>query len=182
MNRDFLIATGIISIFVFSSCETSSSSSPELKSNVTLQQKNGSKAEGLLTVVDLPNGGVHISGKVTGLEPNSSHGFHIHEKGDCSDPAAMNAGGHFNPDKEHVHGSSITNGKYAHQHAGDLGNIKANESGVAMIELHVEQLTLNKDNKYSISGKAFVIHADSDDEKTNPAGNSGKRILCGVIK
>ena len=182
MNRKIVFVSAIMTTaFLISSCETSKVDS--LKQDVTLIPKSGSKAEAMLSVVELSGGGIQITGKVTGLEPNSVHGFHIHEKGNCSDPAAMNAGGHFNPDKEHVHGTSIAAGKYEHQHAGDLGNIKANPSGVVMIDITVKSpLTLNKDSKYTVSGKAFVIHADPDDEKTAPAGNAGKRILCGVIK
>lgn len=179
MNPSLFSVFGIMVSYLFVSCESLKSYPKE---EVTLQPKSGSKAQALLKIRELSAGGIQITGRVSGLEPNSIHGFHIHEKGDCSDPSAINAGGHFNPDREHVHGESILNKKYEHQHAGDLGNIIANANGLAVIDITVKSpLTLYKDSKYSILGKSFVIHADPDDEKSAPAGNAGKRILCGVI-
>ena len=181
MSKKLFFVPGIIFAFAFISCQSSGSGKKE---EVVLQPRSNSKATGTLTVSDMQGGGIRIVGKVTGLTPNSTHGFHIHEKGDCSDAEAMNAGGHFNPDKDHVHGASVANEPYAHQHAGDLGNIKANDSGIANIDLTIKspELTLEKGTKYSLAGKAFIIHASLDDEKSAPAGNAGKRILCGVIE
>lgn len=183
MNKKLFLVSALIFAFTFVSC-ISSNTKNEKKEEVILQSKSNSKAAGTLTVSELSDGGIRIVGKIVGLAPNSVHGFHVHEKGNCSDAEAMNAGGHFNPDKEHVHGASIANEAYIRQHAGDLGNMKANASGVANIDLTLKfpKFTLESGDKYSIIGKAFVIHANPDDEKSSPAGNSGKRILCGVIQ
>lgn len=171
-----------ISVLFFASCETSKNTNQQ-RYQINLLPKNDTKASGQIVVETLQQNKIHISGKITGLSPNSVHGFHIHEKGDCSDSAAMNAGGHFNPDSHHQHGESIASTEYKHQHAGDLGNIKANANGIALIDVNIEKpINLIPDDKFSILGKSIIIHADEDDEKTAPAGNAGKRILCGVIK
>lgn len=82
-----------------------------------------------------------------------------------------------------MHGQSIVKHSYDKQHAGDLGNIISNKSGVAEVDLKIisPKLTLMKGEKYSLNERSLVIHADKDDEKSPPAGNAGKRILCGVI-
>lgn len=185
MSIKLFFIPGIIFTFSVMSCQTSNNSSGnKKKQNVVLVPKSGSNASGTLTVSELPEGGIHISGKVIGLSLNNLHGFHIHEKGNCSDAEALNAGGHFNPDKNHVHGASIVNEPYSLQHAGDLGNIRSNNLGIANIDITIKvpKLTLESGDENSISGKSFVVHANKDDEKTSPAGNAGKRILCGVIE
>ncbi|APJ03697.1 superoxide dismutase family protein [Silvanigrella aquatica] len=181
MSKNILSSTGIIFSLIMTSCL---SSSYKTEKNVVFQPKNNSKASGSIKVAEFSDGGVHITGKISNLEPNKLHGFHIHEKGNCSDAAAMNAGAHYNPDSDHVHGTSVANESYESQHAGDLGNIKSNENGIALIDLTVTspEFTLEKEgSKYSLMGKSFVVHADQDDEKSAPAGNAGKRILCGVV-
>jgi superoxide dismutase, Cu-Zn family len=112
---------------------------------------------------------------VDGLEPNTKHGFHIHEKGDLSDPDLKSAGGHFNPTHE-VHGGPGS----MHHHAGDLGNLVADDKGHAHLEGMVMHVSFSGDT--SILGRSVIIHAKGDDEKSNPAGNSGARIAGGVIK
>lgn len=114
--------------------------------------------------------GLQIKGEVKGLTPGL-HGFHIHEFGDLSDPQGKSAGGHFNPEGKE-HGGPDTD----HRHAGDLGNIKADEAGVAIVDMNVAGLKL-----HSILGRSFVVHADADDLKSQPAGNSGDRVAVGVI-
>jgi len=118
--------------------------------------------------------GVRIDGEVTGLKPGS-HGFHIHEKGDCSAPDAASAGGHFNPTKM-PHGSPSS----AERHLGDFGNIEANSSGVARFSRVDRSATLEGAN--TILGHAVIVHADPDDLKSQPAGNAGKRVACGIIE
>jgi Cu-Zn family superoxide dismutase len=114
---------------------------------------------------------------IDGLAPNTEHGFHIHDKGDLSDPDLKGAGGHFNPTKD-KHGGPMTE----HHHAGDLGNLKADDKGHAHLEGTVMHATLGGDAATSIVGRSVIIHAKVDDEKTDPAGNSGARIAGGVIK
>jgi Cu-Zn family superoxide dismutase len=123
------------------------------------------------SVVD---GKVHVKGAVSGLKPNSEHGFHIHEKGDCSAPDASSAGGHFNP-----HSMNHGGPEAAIRHVGDFGNIEADDSGKASYSKSFSNLTF--DGPASIIGRAVIIHANPDDLTTQPTGNAGGRVACGVI-
>jgi Cu-Zn family superoxide dismutase len=118
--------------------------------------------------------GVHIHGTVTGLDPNSTHAMHIHEFGDASAPDGMSAGGHYNPE-HHMHGAPGS----AEHHAGDLGNITADATGTATIDLMVDGLSIAGD-KDPILGRAVVIHAKTDDF-SQPVGNAGGRLGVAVI-
>jgi Cu-Zn family superoxide dismutase len=121
--------------------------------------------------------GVHITGSIQGLKPNAEFGFHVHEKGDCSAPDGSSAGGHFNPTQaEHGNPSSGT-----HHHAGDMLNIKSNGEGVAQVDTTAAGTTLHGNPATDIMGKAIVVHEGPDDYTTQPSGNSGKRVACGVI-
>ena len=121
--------------------------------------------------------GVHITGTVQGLKPNAEFGFHVHEKGDCSAPDGSSAGGHFNPTSaEHGNPTSGT-----HHHAGDMLNIKSNGEGVAQVDTTAAGTTLHGEAATDIMGKAIVVHEGPDDYTTQPSGNSGKRVACGVI-
>ncbi len=115
-----------------------------------------------------------IDAMVTGLTPGK-HGIHVHENGDCSAPDASSAGGHFNPDG-HMHGGPAS----AIHHAGDLGNLDAMNDGTAKKEVITSDLSLS--GRYGVIGRSVVVHADADDYHTNPGGNSGARVACGVIR
>lgn len=141
--------------------------------NIELKPTQGSQVSGTLSVVTMGRG-IHFRGNITGLAPGK-HGFHIHEKGDCSAPDATSAGAHFNPDNK-PHGASDA----AEHHAGDLGNIEADASGAAKIDMHVNGLTLGTEAN-SAKGKAVIVHAAADDFTTQPTGNAGARQACGVI-
>ncbi|HKQ96541.1 MAG TPA: superoxide dismutase family protein, partial [Candidatus Polarisedimenticolia bacterium] len=117
--------------------------------------------------------GVHVVADLTGLTPGE-HGFHIHEKGDCSAPDGTSAGGHFNPGG-HPHGAPG-----AEHHVGDLGNITADASGKAHLEGIFAFMSMTGAD--SIVGRAVIVHAAADDLKTQPTGNAGGRQACGVIK
>jgi Cu-Zn family superoxide dismutase len=135
----------------------------------------GSTANGALAVSADANG-VRISGAVQGLPPDSELGFHIHERGDCSAPDASSAGEHFNPtDQQHGHPDSKA------RHGGDMVNLKSNAQGIAQVDLVVEGVSLHEGRPTDVLGKALVVHAKPDDYKSQPAGNSGDRIACGVI-
>lgn len=123
------------------------------------------------------NGGVEVIGEIAGLTVGSEHGFHVHEHGDCSAPDASSAGGHLNPG-EAPHGGPGA----AEKHLGDIPNIKANEQGRADVSLRVEGATLRDGGPNNLVGKAFVVHAKADDYKSQPSGNSGDRIACGVVQ
>jgi Cu-Zn family superoxide dismutase len=116
-----------------------------------------------------------ITAEIRGLKPNAEHGFHVHEKGDCSAPDATSAGGHFNPAaKPHAHHS------LAERHAGDMPNLLADANGVAKYRFESEAFTVAA-GPASVIGRGMVVHRDPDDYKTQPAGNSGPRVACGVI-
>ncbi len=121
---------------------------------------------------------VRIGGEITGLEPGKEHGFHVHERGECSLPDFTSAGEHLNPTKD-PHGGP----KSASKHLGDLPNLKADESGRVTVDVTMKGATLeDKDGgPNQILGKAIVVHAMPDDYKTQPSGDSGARIACGVI-
>jgi Cu-Zn family superoxide dismutase len=142
------------------------------KAVAVLSSTKGSSVSGLVTFTKV-DGGVKIVADVTGLTPGS-HGFHIHEFGDCSAVDATSAGGHFNP--HHVqHGAPDAP---AH-HAGDFGNLEADASGKA----HYERVdtTITLDGADSIVGHGMIVHEKVDDLKTQPTGNAGARVACGVI-
>ena len=117
---------------------------------------------------------VEVTAHVAGLTPGA-HGFHIHDKGDCSAPDASSAGPHFNPAGA-PHGRA---GAGAH-HAGDMPNIKADAKGVAKIDQLVAGVTLAA-GANGAAGRALVVHRDPDDYSSQPAGNAGPRFACGVI-
>ncbi|RKQ33450.1 superoxide dismutase family protein [Oceanobacillus halophilus] len=123
--------------------------------------------------------GVNIAVKGEKLPPGL-HGFHIHEKGICEPPDFESAGGHFNPtDKKH--GFDHPEGR----HAGDLENIEVAEDGTLYTEVMADMVTLEKGKENSLfkeGGTALVIHSDADDYLSQPSGDAGSRIACGVIK
>lgn len=118
---------------------------------------------------------LHVIADIIGLEPGSKHGFHIHEFGDCSAPDASSAGDHFAP-KAGPHGSPTA----PPHHAGDLGNVEADASGNAHLDVRVTGPTV-AGGASSILGRSVVLHEKTDDLKTQPSGNSGARIACGVV-
>jgi superoxide dismutase, Cu-Zn family len=117
--------------------------------------------------------GVRIVADLTGLTPGA-HGFHIHEFGDCTAPDATSAGGHFNPARAQ-HGPPDT----VHRHAGDFGNLIADATGRAHYERVDTMITMEGLN--SIIGRAVIVHEKTDDLRTQPTGNAGARVACGVI-
>jgi Cu-Zn family superoxide dismutase len=118
---------------------------------------------------------VLVEARVNGLKPNGSNGIHIHEKGNCSAADASSAGGHFNPSSSQ-HGGPAG----AVRHGGDLGNLKADANGYAQMSIEVTGISLGTDAN-SITGRAVIVHAGADDFKTQPSGNSGARVACGLI-
>ena len=120
-------------------------------------------------------GKVIVTASITGLKPDSEHGFHVHEKGDCSAPDATSAGGHFNPGgKPHGHHGKVE------RHAGDLPNLRADAAGAARVMWESDLLSVGS-GAADVIGRSVVIHRDPDDYASQPAGNSGPRLACGVI-
>lgn len=118
---------------------------------------------------------VLVSGEVRGLTPNAEQGFHIHDKGDCSSGDGMSAGGHFNPLGK-AHGAH----QASEHHAGDLVSLKADGAGVAKFSYTSTAITVGE-GATNVIGRGLIVHRDADDFKTQPTGNSGPRVACGVI-
>jgi Cu-Zn family superoxide dismutase len=143
---------------------------------VTLAALGKSGVGGTITFTELPEGGVRAEGKITGLTAGT-HGFHVHEHGDCSAPDGASAGPHFNPTAA-PHGDV----EAAQSHVGDLGNITADASGTATVSVTKKAATLADGAATSLVGRAVIVHKKGDDLKSQPAGDAGDRIACGVIK
>jgi Cu-Zn family superoxide dismutase len=139
----------------------------------TLAPTAGNKASGTVTFT-MTEDGVSIEGTFSGLTPGE-HGFHIHEKGDCSAPDASSAGGHFNPK-----GTPHAGPDSEVRHIGDLGNIDADANGNATYHRLDHHLVFEGED--SILGRAVIVHAGRDDYTTQPTGGSGVRVACGVIE
>ena len=150
---------------------TASAQSP--RALATLAPTAGNTANGTVTF-EQQGETVFVTAKVSGLKPGS-HGFHVHEKGDCSAPDATSAGGHFNPSGQ-PHGDP----KSAAHHAGDMPMLVADASGNASLTADLSPMTVGAGTT-DIIGKAVIVHKDPDDYKTQPTGNSGARVACGVI-
>ena len=118
---------------------------------------------------------VMVTGEITGLRPNGEHGFHIHDKGDCSSGDGMSTGGHFNPNAK-AHGEH----EHSEHHAGDLVSLKANAAGVAKFSYESAGISVGS-GATDVVGRGLIVHRDADDFKTQPTGNSGPRLACAVI-
>lgn len=158
--------------------ETIKGTKAELEGNVLearakVAPTEGNKVKGEVFFTALPEG-IRIVADFEGLTPGE-HGFHVHDKGDCSAHDASSAGGHFNPTNT-KHGGPDS----SERHVGDLGNVVADGEGRAHYERTDKVITLNGEN--SIVGRSIVIHADKDDFTTQPTGNSGARVGCGIIE
>ena len=164
------LATAAAALLV-AACAAPGASGP--RAMAPLQAKGGSQVAGTIFFSEQP-GGVRVVARVSGLKPNQEHGFHIHEKGDCSAPDAMSAGGHFNPTAQ-PHGPQAMP-----HHGGDMPSLKADAVGNAEATFTIEGVTLAGATD-GVIGRAVVVHAQPDDYKTQPTGNSGGRVACGVI-
>src|SRR6266478_7431256 len=133
----------------------------------------GNKVSGTVTFTPVTDG-VQVHAEIAGLTPGK-HGFHVHEFGDCSAADASSAGAHFNPTKQPHAAPDATA-----RHVGDMGNIEADTSGAAKLDYLDHNMSLSNDDR-SIIGRSVVVHAKADDLKSQPAGDSGARVACGVI-
>jgi len=154
------------------------SAADALAAPTAVVELRNSSGDGVGTAIltDAPLG-VKIVVGLHGLPPGR-HGFHFHNVGRCEPPAFASAGGHFNPlSKQHgfVNPQGI--------HAGDMPNLIVAADGTVRVEVYAAHVTLGDgpNSLYHPGGTALVVHASADDEATDPAGNSGARIACGVI-
>ncbi|TNF26229.1 MAG: superoxide dismutase family protein [Deltaproteobacteria bacterium] len=142
-----------------------------LSARSVMSATEGNSATGTVQFTEV-DGGVRVVAIFAGLTPGE-HGFHVHEKGDCSAPDGTSAGGHFNPEG-HDHGLP----GMAMRHAGDLGNLVADADGKASLDHVFEHLALRGDS--GVVGRGLIVHASKDDGG-QPTGNAGARVACGVI-
>ncbi len=166
MKLSFLLAGAVLAV------AGAVSAAPVTKAVATLKSAPGGKVEGVVTFSPAA-GGVRVNARVTGLTPGD-HGFHIHEFGDCAATDFTSAGGHFNPGGDPHAGMDA-----AARHSGDMGNIVADKDGVAVLDVVDSKLSFDGAN--SVLGRGLIVHAAADDFKTQPTGNAGGRVACGVI-
>jgi superoxide dismutase, Cu-Zn family len=169
----FLAATGAAALFVAAAV---SSAAAETLANAQLKDGSG-KAMGDVDLVQTP-AGVLIKLQLKGIAPGE-HAFHVHAVGKCDAPSFESAGPHFNP-TNHKHGMMAGEG-----HAGDMPNLHVPQSGELSVEVFNPAISLDKGKPNSVfdnDGSSLVIHAKADDYKSDPAGNSGDRIACGVLQ
>lgn len=166
-------ALGLIAVGAFvAGCATMAPSGPSAVADLAPTAGNATKG----TVKFTQKGDkVVVVASVSGLAPGQ-HGFHIHEKGDCSSSDGMSAGGHFNPmSKPHAHPTTTE------RHAGDMPMLTADSYGSATLTVELDVITIGA-GATDIVGKGVIVHKDPDDFKTQPTGNSGARLACGVIR
>lgn len=163
----FIIAMGLVGNFPISA------QSMKIEEAIcVLEATAGNQVTGTITFTPVADG-MRITADLQGLEPGS-HGIHIHEFGNCSAMDGTAAGGHFNPEN-HSHGAPMDIAR----HVGDLGNIEADASGSAHLD-YVDK-TISFEGNHNIIGRGLIVHKSLDDLKTQPTGNAGARVACGVI-
>lgn len=170
MNR-FLFCAAVTSAFLAGCANTPP---PESSVVANMAPTKGNAAAGKVMFTQ-KGGMVRVAGEISGFKPNAEHGFHVHEKGDCSSGDGMSAGGHFNPNGL-AHGA---HGVGSH-HVGDLPSLKADANGVAKFDFAAVAVSISP-GLADVRGKGLIVHRDPDDYTTQPTGNSGPRVACGVI-
>ncbi len=171
--KKFILLGGALSALIVAGCAGGIVSSGSGRAEARLNPTQGNTVSGTVVFSEAGNK-LRVIAEVRGLSPGP-HGFHIHEKGDCSAPDGTSAGGHFNPT-----GKPHGNPEHADHHAGDLPQLVADAKGVAKLVGYIDGLKLN-DGEGGIVGRSVIVHATADDFKTQPTGNSGARLACGVI-
>lgn len=159
-----------VSILMLAACATMNRPT----ATATLAPTSGQTASGTVRLVQMADGAVQVTVNLTGVPPGV-HGFHIHEKGDCGDNGNA-AGGHFNPAAT-AHGAPNADP----HHAGDFGNVTADDNGNVTTRFTTRSVTVEAGDNSAV-GRAVILHANPDDLTTQPTGNAGGRIACGVVQ
>jgi superoxide dismutase, Cu-Zn family len=165
--KKFAVLT--VSILMLTAC----ASMMRPTASTTLMPTSGSTAQGTVRFVQLADGAVEVNVNLTGVPPGV-HGFHVHDKGDCGDNGNA-AGGHFNPNAT-THGAPSVDP----HHAGDFGNVTADRNGMVKTFFTTRSVTVEAGTSSAV-GHAVILHANPDDLQTQPTGNAGGRIACGVV-
>ena len=170
-------ALALLAALSLSACRPASRV-PTVRSATAEMRTTSGQRYGVLTL-ERSAAGVRIDGALTGVPPGT-HGIHFHQVGQCDPPDFATAGPHLNPTGAE-HGLENPRGR----HAGDLPNVTANAAGQMIVDISTPRVTLDSDPRvglFDTDGTALVIHANADDQRTDPAGNSGARIACGVVR
>lgn len=170
--KKFLSVAMLPLVAALAACATGPEPGPRAEAKINPTE--GNSVSGVVSFQQM-GGKMFVRADVAGLAPGP-HGFHIHEKGDCSAADGSSAGGHFNPTAK-GHGYPL----HAAHHAGDLPQLAANAKGEAWVEVTLDSLSIGDGAAADIVGKAVIVHANADDYMSQPAGNSGPRVACGVI-
>ena len=171
--QKFILVGALAAAGLLSACAGGLPSSKTESASAQLNPTQGNKVSGTVTFTQSGDK-IRVAAEVSGLTPGL-HGFHIHEKGDCSAPDGTSAGGHFNPA-----GKPHGNPDQGEHHGGDMLQLVADANGNARQMSYIDGVTL-ADGPASIIGRGVIVHAAPDDYKTQPTGNSGARQACGVI-
>jgi Cu-Zn family superoxide dismutase len=171
MNR--ILTAALVAAFAAAGC-ASLGLSPKPTAVATLEPTTGNSARGTVTFTQ-DGDEVRVRANVSGLKPGAEHGFHVHEKGDCSSGDGMSTGGHFNPTGK-PHGPPRGD-----HHAGDMPSLVADSYGNASASFELKGVSVGGAAP-DLVGKGLIVHRDPDDYKTQPTGNAGPRIACAVIR
>lgn len=133
----------------------------------------GNDASGEVRFTQTDNG-IQVDANIIGLDEETAHGFHVHEFGNCSADDGTSAGGHFNPEEMPHSGPQADE-----RHVGDMGNLESDGNGEAVLSYTDTHMAFSGDN--NIIGRAVVVHAGQDDLESQPTGDAGARLGCGVI-
>jgi Cu-Zn family superoxide dismutase len=171
MKKIALVSISLLVILSFASCR---SAKPGPMAMAMLHPTSGSAAVGMVHFQQNADGSVEVKVDMTGVTPGV-HGFHVHDKGDCGDNGNA-AGGHFNPTAM-PHGAPDA----VSHHAGDFGNVTADAKGEIHASFTTHSVTVSPGER-SVIGHAVILHANPDDLTSQPAGNAGPRIACGVVQ
>lgn len=176
MRRRFtvgLLGLCLAAGMLLTGCQTNAGYKSDVKKAIcVIQPTTGNQTKGWVSFTQV-SGGILVVAEVEGLSPGS-HGFHIHQFGDCSSGDGKSAGGHFNP-----HGKAHGGPDKLVRHVGDLGNLEADEAGKASYYRVDNRLSL--EGRSNIIGRGIIIHAKVDDLNSQPTGAAGARVGCGVI-
>ncbi len=151
------------------------STSQSKKASAIINPSSGSEVSGTATFTQTGQN-VMVRIEVENVSPGE-HGVHIHQYGDCSAPDGTSAGGHWNP-------TNVAHGKWSEGefHLGDIGNIMVGEDGTGSIELVTDLWEIGTGTDVDVVGKGIIVHTGPDDFVSQPSGNAGARIGCGVIE
>jgi Cu-Zn family superoxide dismutase len=170
MNR--ILIAALVTCFAAGCASMGKANKPTAVAN--LEPTTGNSARGTVTFTQ-DGDEVRVRASVSGLKPGAEHGFHVHEKGDCSSGDGMSAGGHFNPAGK-PHGP-----QRGEHHAGDMPSLVADAYGNASASFELKGVSIGS-GAADLVGRGLIVHRDPDDYTTQPTGNAGPRIACAVIQ